>query len=218
MNGPALFTYLQRRLGEDAIAVPATRSNQLYEALTDSRDLIIQAFAEVAPRVVGEYFTLTVNGSNDRLYDWPAGKKDPYRSLFVRAVTTQEELSPAATLNTDQGHYIWRTIKQLEIADGVEPPGGIEVCAVLAQADITSATTEAQVGLPTTCHRLIGKGAHLLVATVNERSRGSTAGQMYQAEVDRLATMYASYDNNDGDALRNAFLANYGAIFGDTLY
>lgn len=219
MTGSQLIAYLQRRLGEDGMAVPSGRTTQLEDALTEARDDLVQVFAEAAPIVVRSIITLVVNGSNDRLYDWPGGGvKDPYTVLFVRSVTNQEELTPAARINEDEGSYIWRNIKQLEIADGVEPPGGIELGVVLHQGDITSATTEVAIGLPTTCHRAIGKGAHVLLATADDQNDESGPLKVFGRELKRLVSIYGGYDANGGEALRHAILASYGQLFGDMLY
>lgn len=218
MNVDALTTYVGRRLGDDSVSIPATRAAQILDATTDARDKIVQAFANAAPVAVREFFNLEVDVGNDRLYNVPAAKKDPYRIVDVRAVTTQELLEPSAMLNNDGGHYRWRSIRILELADAVEPPGGVEVQAVLHRADLAAGGAEATVGLPTTMHRLCGKLAALLMATVDEAGDGSVHWKLYKAEAEELVEVYGSFDDNQGAALRHALLANYGAIFGDSVY
>ncbi len=217
MTGALLATYVTRLLGEDSYAVPSSRSAQIYDAINDSRNLIRQSFIEAAPIVLKQFVTLVVNVGNNRLYDWPAATKDPFTALSVRSITNQEELSPAARINEDEGHYVWRNIKQLELADGIEPPGGLEVECVIDVADIDSSTTEANIGLPTGCHRLIGKGARMLLKEVPE-SAGGRAEKAFMREVQALSTIYASYDANGGEALRHALMASYGRLVGDMLY
>jgi hypothetical protein len=218
MTGPELLAYLQRRLGEHGLAVESGRADELYDYLTEGRDELLAVFADVAPIVVKQTVTLEADGGDDRNLKLPDATKDPYRVLDVRAVTTREPLIPSAVLNQDDGHYVWRSIRGLRLGDGVNAPGGVEVDLVPHRGAITAATAEADVGLPTTCHRAVGKFAAVLALTADEESDASNARKLFASELSRLERLYGSYDDNGGAALRMAFMQSYGQWLGDTLY
>jgi hypothetical protein len=218
MNGAALLTYVQRRLGESGLAVESGRSDELFDYITEGRDTLLQLFADAAPVVVKQIIALEVDGADDRKYTLPAATKDPYRVLVVRAITTGEELIPSAVLNQDDGHYVWRTIRELRLAEGINPPGGIEVEMVLHAADIVTGTAENAIGVPTTCHRAIGKHAVVLALTADEESDAANAIKLLGAELAQLQRLYGSFDDNGGAALRQAFMQSYGTWLGDDVY
>lgn len=221
MTGLQLHDYTRRRLG--VYGVPDERLSddpaELYDYITEGRDELLAAFALASPTAVQEApLLLTVDGSNDRIYTIPVGSKDPYRVLVVREAETGDPLTPAAALNVDNGHYRWDTIRQLRLADHVEPDGGVEVVAVLQGDAITSASAEAGVGLPTTMHRAVGKYAAVLWLTADEESDARNAMGLYQREIERLERLYGEFDANGGAALREALMSTVGTLYGDTLY
>lgn len=218
MDGAQLLAYTKRRLGEYGLANEAGRDDELYAYITEGRDVLLATFADVAPVVVQQVITLEQDPANNRRFTLPAATNDPYRVLAVRAVTTGEELIPSSSLNQDGGHYEWRTIRELRLADDVDPPGGIEIVVVVSSAAIDSTTTESAVGVPTTCHYAIGKAAAVLALTADEESDASVAQRLLAAELQKLERLYGSYDDNGGAALRQALLQSYGGWLGDSLY
>jgi len=218
MTGVQLLAYVKRRLAENGLTVPAERDAELYDLLSEGRDALLVAFALCAPVVVKSTITLETDGSNDRLRTFPAATKDPFRVLAVKESSTGEELTPSASLNNDAGQYVWNTIRQLKLADDVEPEGNVEVDLVVHTGDITAATTEPQVGLPTTCHRAIGKMAAVLAMTADEQSDASNAKRLFSSELERLEALYGDYDQSSGQALGPALMAAIGQHYGDTLY
>lgn len=218
MTGAQLLTYVKRRLAENGLTVPAERDAELLDLITEGRDAILQAFALSAPVVVRSTITLETDGSNDRIRNFPAATRDPLRVLAVKESSTGEELVPTASLNNDAGQYRWNNLRQLELADDVEPEGNVEVDLVVHPTDIGSGTTEAAIGLPTTCHRAIGKMAAVLAMTADEQSDATNAKQQFRSELEKLEALYGDYDANGGLALGVQLMANIGQHYGDTLY
>lgn len=218
MTGVQLLSYLKRRLAEAGLTVDAERDAELYDALTEGRDELLQAFSLAAPIVVKTTITLEVDGTDDRIYRFAAAAKDPYRVIEVRDKETREPLTPAATLDVDGGDYAWDSLRQLRIAEHVGVAKGIEVVYVAAAADITSATTEAGVGLPVTCHRAVGKFAAVLALTADEESDATNAKELFDRELEKLERVYGEYDASGGLALREAIMESAGNLFNDSLY
>lgn len=220
MDGAALALGVRRRLGLEGLTDEqldaAAGSATLYEHITAARDALVLSFAMSAPLVVqAAPFTLEVDGADDRVRTFPAATKDPMRVLVVRDATSGQELTPAARLNFDDGQYRWDTLRQLRLGDGVT--ADVELVAVLARAAIDATTTEAQVGLPLPCHRAIVLAGALNALTVDEESDGRATAALLAAELDKLERTYSEYDQNGGEALRNAFLASYGDWQGDSI-
>lgn len=218
MDGPGLQTYLQRRLAEAGLNLEAGRVNELYDYLTEGRDALLQAFALTAPVVVQQLATLVVDPVDDRVYRFPAGTPDPFRVLLVRELETRAPYTPAATIDFDGGEYVWETLTQLRLSEHADPGTGLQVIYVPSQPDITAATTQAQVGLPVTCHRAIGKYAAVLALTADEESDATNAMGLFQREMDVLERMYGDYDASTGFSLREALMGSAGELFNDTLY
>jgi hypothetical protein len=218
MTGAQLLTYVKRRLAENGLTVPAERDAELLDLITEGRDALLVAFALCAPVVVRQTITLETDGANDRLRNFPAATKDPFRVLAVKDASTGEELTPSASLNNDSGQYAWNNIRQLRLNEDVQPEGAVEIDVVLAGVDIVSGTAEAAIGLPTTCHRAIGKMAAVLAMTADEQSDASNAKRLFSSELERLEALYGDYDQSSGQALGPALMAAIGQHYGDTLY
>lgn len=218
MTGIQLLEYVQRRLAEKGLAVEADREAELYDLITEGRDRLLQAFAEVAPLVVATYQTLAIDPHDSTKWRFPGTAPDPYRVLFVRELNG-EILTPAAELNQDGGQYSWDDLRTVRTAVGYTPcTGGLEVRVVFAQPAIEDTTKEPAVGLPTTCHRALAKWAVVLALTADEESDAGNAMQLFRDEMQRLEELYGSYDAQAGRALGVAFLASYGHTYGDMLY
>jgi hypothetical protein len=218
MTGVQLLAYLKRRLAEAGLTVTAERDDELYDNLTEGRDELLQAFSLAAPVVVKTTITLEVDPADDRIYNFAAAAKDPYRVLEVRDKESHEPLTPAATLNVDGGDYAWDSIRRLWLAEHVGVAEGVEVVYVPAGVAIDAATTEAQVGLPTTCHRAVGKFAAVLALTADEESDAKNATALYQRELEKLERIYGEFDASGGFSLREALMESAGNLMNDTLY
>jgi hypothetical protein len=220
VTGAELLTYVKRGLRENGVAVEdsAERDAELLDLITEGRDDLLAAFALAAPIVVQQTVTLDQDASDDRLYTIPDATGDPYRILLVRDVTNEEPLEPAANLNFDGGHYRWNSLRELKLADFANPNGGVEVVLVPSADDIDESTTEAEIGLPRTCHRALGKLAIGLALERGGERDPQTVIAMFQREVDRLERIYGDYDANGGAALREALMQSLGYTLGDTLY
>lgn len=219
MTGVQLFTYTQRRLAESgsAFTVDSDRSAELYDYITEGRDWILESMALAAPVTVRQLVTLEVDVTNSSLYNFPTATKDPFRCIEIRDVSTRKPMRPAQTLDFDGGEYVWVSLRQVRLAEFVSPTGGLEGYFILHNGDITSATTEANIGAPTTMHRAIGKAAALLALTQNEASDGRAALAVLMAELDKLERIYGEYDMQGGLSLREALMQSTGDVYGDTL-
>lgn len=217
MTGAELDLLLQRRLAAEGLTDPELGPDQRAEALTMARDELVDRLAMAAPVAVQSVVTLEVDGSDDRLYTVPSATRDPVRVLEVRDVTCGRPLSPSGNLNVDGGDYRWETPRQLRLADDVSASGGLEAVVVVSRDAIDAASQEAEIGLPTPCHRAIGLGAAVLLLTRNEQSSAPAADALYQREADRLERLYSEFDAQGGAALRALSLEQYGGWQGDSL-
>lgn len=219
MTGAALHAYVVRRLAENDVTVHADRADELYDYITEGRDELVQAFVLAAPVVVRSAVTLEEDGSDDRVWSFPAATADPLRIISVHPVNYPgRRLQPAANLNEDNGEYVWDSVRDLRLADGIEPTGGVQVHAVLQGADIDVDTAEADIGLPTPCHRAIGKYAVVLALTANEKSDARGAMGLYSRELDKLERIYGEFDEAGGAALREVLLAGLADSVGENIY
>jgi hypothetical protein len=218
MTGAQLLAYVKRRLAEANVTVEAGRDDELYDAITEGRDELLQALALCAPIVGKTTVTLEVDGSDDRLYAFPAATADALRVLELLEATTREPFTPAAQLDQDNGDYEWVTPRQIRLSDNADPGDGILAIIIAHPGDIGAGTTQAQIGLPTPCHRAIGKFAAILALTADEESDASIAMALYQRELEKLEKLYGDYDANGGLALREALMATIGSLHGDSLY
>jgi hypothetical protein len=222
MTGAALLLYIKRRLRLVGVNIPAAseEENALMDYATEGRDTLLQVFAQRAPILVREYVTLEQDVADRSLFTFPAATKDPLKVLNLRAVTTRDPLIPSAAhlLDSDGGEYEWLTPRQVRVGEHVAPPGGLQAAVVLVKDAITTATTEPNIGVPIPTHRVLGKYGALLYATADEDADGRILEQQYREELDRLIKLYAQYDNNGGEGLRQAFLHAFGEWQGDALY
>lgn len=222
MNGAALLTYMKRRLRLVGVNIPAAseEENALMDYATEGRDTLLQVFAQRAPILVREVVTLEVDVADSHLFNLPAATKDPLKILNTRAVTTRDPLIPSATdlLDSDGGEYEWLSLRQVRVGEHVAPPGGLQAVVVLAKDAITTATAEGSIGLPVPCHRAIGKYGARLYVTADEDADGSVLEKDFLQEVDRLIKLYAQFDRNGGEGLRQAMLHSLGEWQGDSLY
>jgi hypothetical protein len=160
-----------------------------------------------------------VDAVNDPLlYKIPDATKDLLRVITVREKTSKELFTPSGKLEQDAGDYEWVTTRQLRLSESSDPGDGIEVIAIAHMADIAAGTAEADVGLPTPCHRAIGKYAAVLALTADEESDATNAMGLFQRELDRLERMYEGFDAMGGTSLRALFMESIGQLSGDTIY
>lgn len=222
MDGAALLLYMKRRLRLVGVNIPAAseEENALMDYATEGRDAMRQVFAQRAAILVKELVTMQVDAVDSHIYRFPVATKDPLKVLNARDVTDRDRLIPSAEqlLDSDGGEYEWQDIRSVRIAQNVTPAGGLEVWAVLFKDPITTATTEANIGVPLPCHRAVGKYGALLYVTADEDADGSILEKQFLQEIDRLIKLYAQFDNNAGEGLRQAFLAAMGEWQGDSLY
>jgi hypothetical protein len=221
VNGLALQTYVLRRLAEEGLALEANRTNELYDYITEGRDELLASFALAAPIVVqsAPIALVQVDAINDpRLWKIPDLTKDLLRVITVRETESKERFSPSGGIEQDAGDYEWVTTRQLRFSESADPGSGIEIIVVPHQADITAATTEALIGLPTPCHRAIGKYAAVLALTADEESDATNALGLFSRELDRLERIYGDFDAMGGAALRSIFMESIGQLSGDTIY
>lgn len=221
MTGAQLLTYMKRRLRLVGMNIPAAseEENALMDYATEGRDTLREVFAQRAAILVREYVTLEVDGTDDRIFRLPVATKDPLKLLNVRSPAHRDRLTPSAftMLDDDGGQYDPIDIRTIRIGEHVNPEGGLEACVVLLKDPITTATSEAGIGLPTPAHRAIGKCGAYLYATADEDADGSGLKRDFLEEVDRLIKLFAQYDNNAGEGLRQAMLAAYGEWQGDSI-
>lgn len=216
-DGAKLLTYVMRRLGEEGLTVESGREAELFDYITEGRDNLVRLLAQVQPIAVQESVTLEKVGGTSRDYQLPAATKDPL--ACVRLVDEDdEELVPstATKIGADGGDYRWLTLRKLRLSED----RSLTTLAgdfVLQRADIVAATAESAIGLPTPCHRAIGKWAALLALTADEETDATSAMGLLQKELDELDRLFGNYDRNDGASLRGAFLSTYAAIYGDMI-
>jgi hypothetical protein len=214
VDGAAFLTYMKRRLAENGVAADTERDAELLDYATEGRDGILQAFAAAAPIVVKTIVTLDAAAP---LYTLPVGTKDPYRCICLRDSGSGRELEPASSIDNDSGEYVWRTIRQVQLRSDATLEGNLEGEFILSAAPIIAATTEANIGIPTTCHRAAAKLGVVLALTADEESDASIAAGLFQRELDTLEKLYGQYDDNGGVALRHALMRSLGAGYGDML-
>lgn len=223
MTGVQLLLYLERRLAENGLtSLEAGREDDLYDALTEGRDVVLGRLALVTPELFITPVTLEADDADLNTYRLPAATKDPIRipSLWLTSSTLPPRmLTPSAQLGRDDGDYVLRSprIWQLRSTLALGATDALEVRAVLSGADIVAGTTEAEVGLPTPTHRAIGLAAAVAALTVDEESDASIATRRFETEMARLEDLYGSYDLNDGMKLRHALLASAAVEFGEML-
>jgi len=221
MNGAALQTYVRRRLAEQGLNLEADRVDELYDYITEGRDDLLSAFALAAPLVVQTPPIALeqpdpVNTPN--VWRIPLANKDPYRIITVREIESGEGFGMSGALNQDGGDYEWQTLRQLKLSDDTDVGSGIEVIYVPHAADIVAGTAEAAIGLPTTCHRAIGKFAAVLALTADEESDATNAMGLFSRELDRLERIYGDFDAMGGASLRSIFMQSIGAQLGESTY
>lgn len=215
MDGNDLLGTLERRLGLHAIVDERLTSPVLLDALTETRDKIVRVFAQGAPVVVRATVELT-QGTPDTDYSFAAGVT-PLRVLQVRSVTGSIPLRPSLSTN-DAGDYQFISPTTVRLSDGTQPPGGVEVVYIPAWPRIELTTTEANIGLPTSCHWAIIKGAVVEILAVDNESDIRLPLAQFQAEVMDLENMYGEFDALGGIAFREALMGSYGQWLGDVIY
>lgn len=220
MTGAEALAYLERRLGEQGLALEGDRTAELLDYLTEGRDEVLRVFADCAPIVVQQVVALTADPDDRTRYTFPDATADPFRVIRVYDTGTDEDLSPANQLNFDNGHYRWDDTRTIRLADSVTLTGSLAVTTALAAGPITADTdgTRTAWGIPTTCHRAAAKYAAILALTADEGSDATAASALYAAEIDKLSRLYGDFDSAGGLALREAFLRSEGEFHGDSLY
>lgn len=221
MNGAQLQTYVLRRLAEEGLTLEANRTNELYDYITEGRDELLAAFALAAPVVVQAAPIALVQVdpiADPKLWKLPDVTKDLFRIIAVREIESKELFTLSQILNQDAGDYEWVTLRQLRLSESSDQGAGIEVIVVPHQGVIDNTTTEPNIGLPTPCHRAIGKFAAVLALTADEESDATNAMGLYTRELDRLERIYGDYDSMGGASLRGMFMWSLGALSGDSIY
>lgn len=215
MTGSQLLDYVLRRLAEKGLSLPAERTAELYDLITEGRDAVKLRLAVAGSPATKTLVALERVGSS-QVYKFPDATRDPLQVIELRNAGTNEPLEPAVSLNVDAGHYRWNSFRQVQLADDLSVTG-LEVDAVLADADIDATTTEANIGLPTPCHRAIGKYAAWKAVTVDEESDGAGMEKDYETAVGRLESIYGEFDHASGLSLRHGLMNTIGRGFGDMI-
>lgn len=221
MTGAQLLTYLKRRLAEQGLTLEADRVDELYDYLTEGRDELLSTFALAAPIVVQStpIALVQVDAVNDpTLWKIPDATKDLLRVITVREKESKELFAGSGAIDQDAGDYEWVTTRQLRLSESADAGAGIEVIVVPHQGDIVAGTTEANIGLPTPCHRAIGKYAAVLALTADEESDATSALGLFSRELDKLERIYGDFDAMGGATLRSIFMQSIGSLSGDTIY
>lgn len=221
MNGAQLNTYVLRRLAEQGLNLEADRVNELYDYITEGRDELLAAFSLAAPIVVQSPAVAMeqpdpVNLPN--VWRIPVANRDPFRVIVIREKENGEPFSPSGTLNQDGGDYEWQSLRQIKLSDDTDPGQGPEIIYVPHAIDITAATTEPNIGMPTTCHRAIGKFAAVLALTADEESDATNAMGLFSRELERLERIYGDFDAMGGAGLRSIFMQSIGQWLGESTY
>lgn len=221
MNGAQLQAYVQRRLAETGLNLEADRVNELYDYITEGRDELLASFALAAPLVVQSAPIALEQPdpvNSPLLWQIPAANRDPFRIITIREKETGEAFAPSAALNQDGGDYEWVTTRQIKLSDDTDPGMGIQVIYVPHAGDIVVGTTEANIGLPTPCHRAIGKYAAVLALTADEESDAANAMALFGRELERLERIYGDFDMMGGASLRTIFMESIGRQLGESTY
>ncbi|MFL5912766.1 MAG: hypothetical protein ACJ768_19645 [Gaiellaceae bacterium] len=208
---------MRRRLAENGLTADDERELELLDYATEGRDGVLQALAAAAPLVVQQLVTLQVDAENDRRWQLPDVTRDPLRVLCLRDASTGRELEPSSSIDNDNGDYVWRSTRLVQLAKCVTLEGSLEGDFVLHPGQITDSTDEGGIGLPTPCHRAAAKLGVVLALTADEQSDASIAAGLFQRELDVLEKLYGQFDDNGGFALRNAILQSLGNAYGDML-
>jgi hypothetical protein len=224
VDGAGLLLYVKRRLAESGLTLEAGREATLYDALTEGRDIVKGRLALVAPTLFADAITLELEDADLNQWKLPDASADLIRTDGVywnSSSLVPQLLTPSAQLNRDDGAYVWVSPRALQLRRGLAVSsvtgGALRVLGVAHGADIDEETEEADVGLPTPCHRAIGQMAALLALTADEESDGSIAERRFEQTMLQLENQYGSFDTNDGMKLRHALLATATNQYGDML-
>lgn len=218
MTGARLAEFIKQRVG--AAGIPDERLNdvtELYNYATWARNAIRRRLALDAPVAVRELLALEQDPADRSVFQFPAAAKDPLRVLLVREAATRQPLRPRLD-ERGLGRYEWVNTRKLRYAEDRSPSGGLEVYYVPVADPITQQTAEADMGLPVPCHEAIGFGAAVLWLTANEESDARSELELFRFEMDQLLELYAEFDPNEGMAVLDGMLVEYGEHFGDMLY
>lgn len=207
MTGAELKLYLERRLREEDAVFEGGRPEQLYDALTDARDLVLQEIAEQAPILVRALVSLEAD-ADGRTYTLPEETLDPYQWLFVRRAGDLEE-DYARLREGLSGHYEQTTLREIRIRRGLTITDDLEAYIVPMAVDIDEETEEAEIGVPTTFHRVVGKLAAVLIHTQGEEDSANRAMALFQKEIDRLMGLSNNLNRSAGYGLRDAFAGGF---------
>lgn len=218
MTGATLLTFVLRRLAEAGVTVSAERTAELYDHITGARDDVHRELVSVAKRIFSTAVTLEQGVADDRLFTLPAATADIIRIVEVRELTTREPYDRSGTLDEDAGDFIWQSARQVRVSDQTDEGDGIVLVAAFMGTAIDANTTEANIGLPTPCHRAIGYGAAVLALTVDEESDASVAAKLYEKELDKLRDQYGEMESQGGEALRHSLMKSIGEQYGDMIY
>jgi hypothetical protein len=217
MTGAQLFAYVKRRLAESGLTLESGREDDYYDAISQARDEV-KGELGLANAPVSTLVTLEVEGTDPPIYRIPAATADPLKMLYLADGQDGAELTPSSAIDDDSGDYAVLSVRRFQLARHVGLRGDLVGRFILHDADITSGTASADIGLPTPCHRAIGMGAAVLLLTADEESNAQMAAALYQRELSRLLDLYGAFDANGGQALRHAMMRTEGELHGDYLY
>ena len=211
--GSDALAYLKRLLAIEGITQDNWDDPALYDFLSEGRDMVLQALSMAAPGVVRSVQTMTDNGDDTFTLD-----TDPYRVIQLRHKTTRLPLVPSATIDQDTGDYEWTGPRDVQVAAGLTPTGGLEAVFIPAAAAIASGTAKNAWGIPQTCHRLACKGAALVALGTDEDLDPKNMTGLFQNELGKIEIIYSEFDANAGLSMREAFLDMYGEWMADSTY
>lgn len=216
MTGAELLDYLKRRLAEGGLTVSDERTAELFGHLSEARDTLKGELADVAPNVLGSWVTLEV--SDTTLFSLPTATGDPVRVYELRDVESKIPFDKTVNMDNDLGDYQPEGLRSWRFNQDTDTAAGVQALVVVEGAPIDADTAAADIGLPTTCHRAIGKLAAVLALTVDEESDASQAKILYENEKEKLTDRFGEMESASGEALRHSLMKSIGEQYGDMIY
>lgn len=216
--GTDMLAALQRAVGEAGLAMEAGRTSDLYGFLTDGRDDLVQDLALAAPYAMPLVVALEEVTADPPVWGLPAAAAEPLRALAVRDSENGRELDPSASLNMDDGEYVWTSTRTIGLASHARVRGTPELVYIPAgAAAVDATTTQATLGLPQPCNIGVVRRAAMLALMADEESDATNATKLYNETLARLENLYGGFDLNDGLKMRHALMATLGRYAGDMI-
>jgi hypothetical protein len=221
VNGPQALRYVLRRLALEGLSDPELDDPELYDYITEGRDYIATELAMCGFMGLAISVLLTEDSTKDppELYIDTTSNPLPLRVLEIQEAASLTPLDPMAT-HDDLGNYRFLERGRIQLADGINPEGGVNMVYMPEGVDIDADTldTDAAWRLPTFCHRAACKYAAYLALTANEETDGKNAEKQFYRDMDRIQRLVSEFDAAGGIAFRKMFLASEGQRSADTLY